>query len=262
MVKSESEGLDDGGRWPCSSASGPSASSPPLGTGTPQGHPQRLMSHPLLYQGEVQVGCRVSSRGGAGSVQGSVKVCRGSGPLNLWRWGLCCVWGAGVRRVIHHFDLKTFRPNERDRVKVSLAACAAFALVGFPLIIAKFGILGWVNLWLMPWLGFHFWVSQTPSSAVLYRIQCITYCVQYCTVVFSWNGDRMLCSSVTESHLSTVWVVGGDGCCADEHIYDGAPHRPPHPLQECQAVEQRPGPARGHRALRLPYLVCLASCHR
>lgn len=67
----------------------------------------------------------------------------------------------GCIRIIHHFDLKTFRPNERDRVKISLAAVGAFALIGWPLIIAKFGIMGWFNLWLMPWLGFHFWVSTT-----------------------------------------------------------------------------------------------------
>ncbi|KAF3544876.1 hypothetical protein DY000_02010216 [Brassica cretica] len=31
--------------------------------------------------------------------------------------------------------------------------------VGWPLIIYKVGILGWVKFWLMPWMGYHFWMS-------------------------------------------------------------------------------------------------------
>ncbi|CAI7766173.1 unnamed protein product [Closterium sp. NIES-53] len=61
--------------------------------------------------------------------------------------------------LVYHFDLEKFRPSEVPRVKVSLAAVGAFALIGFPLIIANFGIDGWFKLWLMPWLGFHFWMS-------------------------------------------------------------------------------------------------------
>lgn len=61
--------------------------------------------------------------------------------------------------LVYHFDLGKFRASEIPRVKVSLAACAAFALVGWPLIIANFGITGFFTMWLMPWLGFHFWMS-------------------------------------------------------------------------------------------------------
>ena len=64
-----------------------------------------------------------------------------------------------ICRLVWHFDLNKYRPSERPRVIVSLAAVAAFALVGWPLIIAKFGIAGWLKMWLMPWLGYHFWVS-------------------------------------------------------------------------------------------------------
>ena len=36
---------------------------------------------------------------------------------------------------------------------------AAFALVGIPLIGHYAGIAGIVKFWLMPWLGYHFWMS-------------------------------------------------------------------------------------------------------
>ena len=42
---------------------------------------------------------------------------------------------------------------------MSLAAVAAFALVGIPLIGHFSGIAGIVKFWLMPWLGYHFWMS-------------------------------------------------------------------------------------------------------
>ena len=45
------------------------------------------------------------------------------------------------------------------QVLVSLAAVAAFALVGIPLIGHYAGLAGIVKFWLMPWLGYHFWMS-------------------------------------------------------------------------------------------------------
>ena len=42
---------------------------------------------------------------------------------------------------------------------MSLAAVAAFILVGFPAIVATSGIAGLAKFWLMPWLGYHFWMS-------------------------------------------------------------------------------------------------------
>lgn len=58
-----------------------------------------------------------------------------------------------------HFNLDNFRPSERQRVKISLACVFAFMAIGWPLIIYKTGIMGWVKFWLMPWLGYHFWMS-------------------------------------------------------------------------------------------------------
>ncbi|KAK1414015.1 hypothetical protein QVD17_29752 [Tagetes erecta] len=58
-----------------------------------------------------------------------------------------------------HFDLSKFRPNETRRVKISLACVFAFIAIGWPLIIYKTGIVGWIKFWLMPWFGYHFWTS-------------------------------------------------------------------------------------------------------
>lgn len=35
----------------------------------------------------------------------------------------------------------------------------AFVAIGWPLIIWKTGLVGWIKFWLMPWLGYHFWMS-------------------------------------------------------------------------------------------------------
>nr|GMD24320.1 omega-6 fatty acid desaturase, chloroplastic [Ipomoea batatas]GMD27569.1 omega-6 fatty acid desaturase, chloroplastic [Ipomoea batatas] len=62
-------------------------------------------------------------------------------------------------RLVWHFNLNKFRPSEVNRVKISLACVFAFMAIGWPLIIYKTGIIGWVKFWLMPWLGYHFWMS-------------------------------------------------------------------------------------------------------
>ncbi|MFS7981853.1 putative acyl-lipid omega-6 desaturase (cytochrome b5) [Helianthus anomalus] len=62
-------------------------------------------------------------------------------------------------RLIWHFNLNKFRPSEIGRVKISLACVFAFMAIGWPLIIYKTGIVGWIKFWLMPWLGYHFWMS-------------------------------------------------------------------------------------------------------
>jgi hypothetical protein len=62
-------------------------------------------------------------------------------------------------RLIWHFDLKRFRPNEVPRVKISLACVFAFMAIGWPLIILKSGLAGWLKFWFMPWMVYHFWVT-------------------------------------------------------------------------------------------------------
>lgn len=72
-------------------------------------------------------------------------------PLKLWasigHW-----W-------IEHFDLDKYTEVQKPRVIVSLAAVFAFMAVGFPLIVYYTGWAGFAKFWLMPWLGYHFWMS-------------------------------------------------------------------------------------------------------
>ena len=42
---------------------------------------------------------------------------------------------------------------------VSLASVAAFAFVALPALVATTGWFGLVKFWLVPWLGYHFWMS-------------------------------------------------------------------------------------------------------
>jgi omega-6 fatty acid desaturase (delta-12 desaturase) len=72
-------------------------------------------------------------------------------PLKLWASvGHWWVW---------HFDLSKYTEKQRPRVLVSLAACALFAATAFPALFAYGGVAAWAKFWLMPWLGYHFWMS-------------------------------------------------------------------------------------------------------
>eukprot|EP00887_Chlorella_sp_A99_P001620 scaffold8.g1620.t1 len=72
-------------------------------------------------------------------------------PLKLWASvGHWLVW---------HFDLSKYTEAQQTRVKISLAAVAAFILIGFPTIVYYTGWWGLAKYWLMPWLGYHFWMS-------------------------------------------------------------------------------------------------------
>ena len=42
---------------------------------------------------------------------------------------------------------------------ISIAACIAFAAAVWPALIAYAGFGGFCKFWLMPWLGYHFWMS-------------------------------------------------------------------------------------------------------
>ena len=72
-----------------------------------------------------------------------------------WLWWLASLphWGA------LHFDLRNFEPRDRAKVKRSIAAVVIFAAVFFPTLFYFAGPWGVVKYWLMPWLGYHFWMS-------------------------------------------------------------------------------------------------------
>ncbi|KAJ7552407.1 hypothetical protein O6H91_06G054400 [Diphasiastrum complanatum] len=76
-----------------------------------------------------------------------------------WGIGPLRPWASIGHWLLWHFDINKYRPSERPRVKVSLAAVFAFIALGWPLIIYKTGIVGWMKYWLVPWLGYHFWMS-------------------------------------------------------------------------------------------------------
>ncbi len=75
--------------------------------------------------------------------------------MRQWLWWLSSIihWGA------LHFDLRNFEPRDRAKVTRSIAAVAIFSAIFFPTLIYFTGPWGLVKFWLMPWLGYHFWMS-------------------------------------------------------------------------------------------------------
>ncbi|NJN04643.1 MAG: fatty acid desaturase [Leptolyngbyaceae cyanobacterium RM1_1_2] len=58
-----------------------------------------------------------------------------------------------------HFDPARVAERDRGKVKLSVTVVAVFALVFFPTLALTTGLWGVVKFWLMPWLGYHFWMS-------------------------------------------------------------------------------------------------------
>ncbi|CAO2822512.1 unnamed protein product [Amaranthus hypochondriacus] len=77
----------------------------------------------------------------------------------IFAYGPLRPWMSIAHWLVWHFNLKKFRQNEVKRVMISLAAVSAFIVIAWPLILYKTGIVGWIKFWLMPWLGYHFWMS-------------------------------------------------------------------------------------------------------
>ncbi|KAL6541130.1 Omega-6 fatty acid desaturase, chloroplastic [Orobanche minor] len=77
----------------------------------------------------------------------------------IYGYGPFRPWMSIAHWLIWHFDLRKFKHNQVNRVKLSVACVFAFMAIGWPLIIYKTGIIGWIKFWLMPWLGYHFWMS-------------------------------------------------------------------------------------------------------
>ena len=72
-----------------------------------------------------------------------------------WFWWLASI----AHWAVLHFNLNNFEPRDRQKVKRSIALVLAFSAIFFPTLIATTGIWGLVKFWLMPWLGYHFWMS-------------------------------------------------------------------------------------------------------
>ena len=72
-----------------------------------------------------------------------------------WLWWLASV----AHWAVLHFNLNNFEPRDRAKVSRSIAAVVLFSAIFFPTLWAVAGPWGIVKYWLMPWLGYHFWMS-------------------------------------------------------------------------------------------------------
>lgn len=122
--------------------------------------------------------------------------------------------------MIVHFDLNMFRPSELKRVKISLACVFAFMGIGWPLIVYKAGILGWIKFWLMPFLGYHFWVTLLPIPLCFNLIAVISmYCCCF-DHFYGYRGFSEFCFSILHGSI-------------DEHIHNGTPYCASYTFQDC-----------------------------
>eukprot|EP01116_Phalansterium_solitarium_P003442 TRINITY_DN14269_c1_g1_i1.p1 TRINITY_DN14269_c1_g1~~TRINITY_DN14269_c1_g1_i1.p1 ORF type:complete len:387 (-),score=97.16 TRINITY_DN14269_c1_g1_i1:265-1425(-) len=70
-------------------------------------------------------------------------------------------WLASIgHQIKEHFFLSSFTPEQRPRVKFSLACVYLFAAVFFPTMLYNVGVWGLIKFWLMPFIGYHFWMSS------------------------------------------------------------------------------------------------------
>jgi len=58
-----------------------------------------------------------------------------------------------------HFFLEEFTVEQRHRAMVSIAIVYAAGGIFFPVMFYYTGIWGIVKYWLLPWIGYHFWMS-------------------------------------------------------------------------------------------------------
>lgn len=61
--------------------------------------------------------------------------------------------------VFEHFNQSLFKGDDLEKVKSSVSIITYFSLIFFPLVFGLFGLWGIVKFWLVPWLGFHYWMS-------------------------------------------------------------------------------------------------------
>jgi omega-6 fatty acid desaturase (delta-12 desaturase) len=70
-------------------------------------------------------------------------------------------WFASVgHQISKHYLPSSFKqPNEQRRVRISVLCVCAFAFTVLPALVYSQGLWGLVKYWLMPFLGYHFWMS-------------------------------------------------------------------------------------------------------
>ncbi len=86
----------------------------------------------------------------AGSLRaGGYKAIRG------WFWWV----GSVAHWLLMHFDWTKFKGKTRQQIKFSSLLVIGAATLFFPTLIATTGVWGLIKFWVMPWLGYHFWMS-------------------------------------------------------------------------------------------------------
>jgi len=65
-----------------------------------------------------------------------------------------------VHWAIMHFDPSRVEAKDRHKIRLSVAVVLGFAAIAFPLMFVTLGIGGIVKFWLLPWLVYHFWMSN------------------------------------------------------------------------------------------------------
>ena len=60
---------------------------------------------------------------------------------------------------MHHFNPASVKERERAKFTFSAAFVVVGAAIAFPTMIWTLGVWGFVKFWVMPWLGYHFWMS-------------------------------------------------------------------------------------------------------
>lgn len=121
-------------------------------------------------------------------------------------------------RLNWHFNLNKFRPNEVKRVQISLACVFAFMLIGWPLIINKAGMMGWIKFWLMPWLGYHFWVLLLPDLLCSFFIAVLAFLspnvvIIKFNIICNLNTASGSCTDYSEDRKDVSFISGGSSYC-------------------------------------------------
>lgn len=58
-----------------------------------------------------------------------------------------------------HFNWFAFEGKQREQVRFSALFVIIAGAIAFPVMFYTLGVWGVVKFWLMPWLGYHFWMS-------------------------------------------------------------------------------------------------------
>ncbi|MEB3225510.1 MAG: fatty acid desaturase [Synechococcus sp.] len=58
-----------------------------------------------------------------------------------------------------HFDWSQFEGKQREQVRFSALFVIVAGAIAFPMMFYTLGAWGVVKFWLMPWIGYHFWMS-------------------------------------------------------------------------------------------------------